>query len=209
MTGHFIAAAGATELIISLLAIRDGVVPPTINYETPDPQCDLDYIPNTARNAKSAPSSPTASASAAKTPPSSSAASTDSSPGARASGNQHRARGQKQLRRRSHADPDRHDHLRVRSPQPDLVRRGTHERASRRRPGRMGHCGHGVERRARSRTPPRNDNRCGAGVLDRRLRQRDRDIRAQRLHLGLRGRRLVPDRDAPDGRGHSASGGPG
>jgi 3-oxoacyl-[acyl-carrier-protein] synthase II len=39
-------------LIISLLAIRDGVVPPTINYETPDPQCDLDYIPNAARDKK-------------------------------------------------------------------------------------------------------------------------------------------------------------
>ncbi len=50
MTGHMLGAAGAVESIYTLLALRDGIVPPTINYETPDPECDLDYVPNTARH---------------------------------------------------------------------------------------------------------------------------------------------------------------
>jgi 3-oxoacyl-[acyl-carrier-protein] synthase II len=49
MTGHLTCAAGALNLLAATRAISDGVVPPTINLETPDPECDLDYVPNTAR----------------------------------------------------------------------------------------------------------------------------------------------------------------
>jgi len=49
MTGHLLGAAGGLEAAICARAVRDGVAPPTINYETPDPECDLDYVPNTAR----------------------------------------------------------------------------------------------------------------------------------------------------------------
>jgi 3-oxoacyl-(acyl-carrier-protein) synthase len=50
-TGHCLGAGGALEAIFSALAIRDGTLPPTINYEVEDPKCDLDYIPNKARDA--------------------------------------------------------------------------------------------------------------------------------------------------------------
>ena len=49
MTGHLLGAAGGIEAIATVLALHHGVLPPTINYETPDPDCDLDYIPNQAR----------------------------------------------------------------------------------------------------------------------------------------------------------------
>jgi len=52
MTGHLLGAAGVVEAVFSVLAIRDSVAPPTINYRTPDPECDLDYVPNTARRMK-------------------------------------------------------------------------------------------------------------------------------------------------------------
>ena len=52
MTGHMMGATGALEVIFCVRAVRDGVLPPTIHYETPDPECDLDYIPNNAREKK-------------------------------------------------------------------------------------------------------------------------------------------------------------
>lgn len=52
MTGHMMGATGALEVIFCVQAVREGLLPPTIHYETPDPECDLDYIPNKAREKK-------------------------------------------------------------------------------------------------------------------------------------------------------------
>jgi len=49
MTGHMLGAAGVVEAVVCVRAMKDGVIPPTINYENPDPECDLDYVPNQAR----------------------------------------------------------------------------------------------------------------------------------------------------------------
>jgi len=52
MTGHMLGAAGGVETAICALVLARGVIPPTINYTTPDPECDLDYVPNSAREAR-------------------------------------------------------------------------------------------------------------------------------------------------------------
>jgi 3-oxoacyl-[acyl-carrier-protein] synthase II len=52
MTGHLLGAAGAVESIFTILALRHGLLPPTINYQNPDPECDLDYVPNRARQVR-------------------------------------------------------------------------------------------------------------------------------------------------------------
>ena len=52
MIGHLLGAAGGVEAIALALTLRDGIIPPTINYENPDPECDLDYVPNVAREVK-------------------------------------------------------------------------------------------------------------------------------------------------------------
>ena len=50
MTGHLLGAGGALEALVCVKVVQEGIIPPTINYETPDPGCDLDYVPNQARH---------------------------------------------------------------------------------------------------------------------------------------------------------------
>ena len=52
MVGHMLGAAGGAEAVFTVMAVKDQIAPPTINYTTPDPECDLDYVPNTARDLK-------------------------------------------------------------------------------------------------------------------------------------------------------------
>jgi 3-oxoacyl-[acyl-carrier-protein] synthase II len=52
MTGHLLGGAGGVEAVFTSLTIKHGIIPPTINYENPDPECDLDYVPNVARKAE-------------------------------------------------------------------------------------------------------------------------------------------------------------
>jgi 3-oxoacyl-[acyl-carrier-protein] synthase II len=52
MIGHLACAAGAVEAVAAVMTVKEGIIPPTINYATPDPECDLDYVPNVAREQK-------------------------------------------------------------------------------------------------------------------------------------------------------------
>ncbi|MBM3249087.1 MAG: beta-ketoacyl-[acyl-carrier-protein] synthase II, partial [Candidatus Omnitrophica bacterium] len=52
VTGHLLGAAGGVEFVASALAVKNDILPPTINYDNPDPECDLDYVPNKSRPAK-------------------------------------------------------------------------------------------------------------------------------------------------------------
>ena len=52
MIGHLACAAGSVEAVAAVMTVRNDIVPPTVNYETPDPECDLDYVPNEAREWK-------------------------------------------------------------------------------------------------------------------------------------------------------------